>query len=127
VDAALPHVSVDNGLITRVFYNLIDNALKFTPESGLITIEAQTNENELLVTITDTGPGIPLKYREDVFRRFSQVPNQRGRRRGTGLGLTFCKLAVEAHGGRIWVESGPAGVGARFQFTLPLAAQEELI
>jgi signal transduction histidine kinase len=122
----LPNVSADQGSISRVLYNLIDNALKFTPAGGSITIEAHAEtEGELTISVTDTGPGVPLKYREEIFNRFSQVPNQRGRRRGTGLGLTFCRLAVEAHGGSIWLESGPAGIGSRFRFSLPLAESED--
>ena len=70
-------------------------------------------------TVRDTGPGIPPEFRDRVFERFVQVTGQPGRRRGTGLGLSFCKLAVEAHGGKIWVNDGPGGTGSEFSFTLP--------
>jgi signal transduction histidine kinase len=66
-----------------------------------------------------------MEYREKIFERFGQIPGSRGRRRGTGLGLTFCKLAVEAHGGRIWVEDNSAD-GADFVFTIPLHSPEEI-
>lgn len=69
--------------------------------------------------VHDSGSGIPPEYRERIFDRFVQVKGPRGRRRGTGLGLTFCKLVVEAHGGRIWVES-EEGKGSTFYFTLPM-------
>jgi signal transduction histidine kinase len=84
-------------------------------------VEAGLHGKELVaVRVTDTGPGIPEGYREKVFERFTQVPGLRGRRRGSGLGLTYCRLAVEAHGGKIWFEPGPGG-GSRFVFTLPVA------
>jgi len=69
------------------------------------------------ICVHDTGPGVPAEYADKLFERFSQVPGQIGRRRGLGLGLAFCKLAVEAQGGRIWVESPPQG-GSKFVFTL---------
>jgi signal transduction histidine kinase len=104
-----------------VLTNLLDNALKFTPEGGMVTIKT-TQEEDGFVTIRvgDTGPGIPEDYHEKVFTRFSQVPGRLGRRRGSGLGLTFCRLVVEAHNGRIWVESGAKEIGATLAFTLPV-------
>jgi signal transduction histidine kinase len=117
----LPLVQIDENLIRRVLTNLLDNALKFTPEGGMVTVIA-TKEMDGFVTVrvNDTGPGIPEDYREQVFRRFSQVPGLRGRRRGSGLGLTFCRLVVEAHLGRIWIEPGENQVGATLAFTLPI-------
>jgi PAS domain S-box-containing protein len=121
VPADLPKVRADNGKLGRVLTNLLDNALKFTPENGQVAISAELNlAGTLAVHVMDTGPGIPEEFREKIFDRFSQVPGQRGRRRGSGLGLTFCKLAVEAHGGHIWVEPRPGG-GSTFTFTLPIA------
>jgi signal transduction histidine kinase len=73
------------------------------------------------MSVCDSGPGIPEEYRDEIFKRFAQIPGQRGRRRGSGLGLTFCQLTVEAHGGRIWVQPRPEGDGSTFSFTLPLA------
>jgi GAF domain-containing protein len=122
----LPMVEMDNEKIGRVLINLLDNALKFTPDGGQITLcavrEIRKKENVLLCSVSDTGPGIPPEYREKVFDRFAQVHGQTAPRgpRGSGLGLAFCKLAVEAHNGRIWVETEP-GQGCTFYFTLPVA------
>jgi PAS domain S-box-containing protein len=108
----------DLNKITSVITNLLDNALKFTPPGGHITFTATANADFVELRVSDTGPGIPLEFREKIFDQFAQVPGQRGRRRGSGLGLTFCRLAIEAHGGRIWVEGPPSG-GSVFVFTLP--------
>jgi NtrC-family two-component system sensor histidine kinase KinB len=122
----LPLVVIDNEKIGRVLNNLLDNALKFSPAGGTITIRAvhQQDElgNHLLCSVNDTGPGIPQEYHEKIFGRFAQVRGQAAPhgRRGSGLGLAFCKLAIEAHDGRIWVESAP-GQGSTFYFTLPVA------
>jgi signal transduction histidine kinase len=117
----IPDVLMEENLVRRVLTNLLDNALKFTPEGGMVTIKT-TQEEDGFVTIRvgDTGPGIPEDYHEKVFTRFSQVPGRLGRRRGSGLGLTFCRLVVEAHNGRIWVESGAKEIGATLAFTLPV-------
>jgi signal transduction histidine kinase len=120
VPADLPKIRADNGKIGRVFTNLLDNALKFTPDNGQVSVSAEWNPaGAIAVHVSDTGPGIPEEYREKIFDRFSQVPGQSGRRRGSGLGLTFCKLAVEAHGGHIWVEPRPGG-GSTFTVVLPI-------
>jgi len=74
--------------------------------------------------VEDTGPGVPDDHKTRLFDRFAQLDGQRGRRRGTGLGLAFCRLAVEAHGGQIWIEDSPQS-GAVFAFTLPVAALDE--
>jgi signal transduction histidine kinase len=117
----LPLACVDQSKFTRVLTNLLDNALKFTPSGGQVTLAAERYlENMVVLRVSDTGPGIPDGYREKIFERFSQIPGQSGRRRGSGLGLTFCRLAVEAHGGRIWVDPRPGG-GSIFTLTLPLA------
>lgn len=119
----LPDLRMDATLIRRVLTNLLDNALKFTPDGGNILVSAEhaTGTPFLTVAVQDDGPGVPPEYRQEIFKRFSQAPATPGRRRGTGLGLTFCRLAVEAHGGRIWIEANPAGSGSVFKFTLPLA------
>jgi len=110
-------VVVDSGLIRRVFQNLLSNALKFTPKGGVVRIVAHTTLTEIRVTITDTGCGIPPEYHQQIFEKFGQV-EAGNNRQGTGLGLTFCKMAVEAHHGRIGVES-EAGKGSTFWITLP--------
>ncbi|MCJ7549358.1 MAG: ATP-binding protein, partial [Anaerolineae bacterium] len=119
----LPVVFVDRSLIGRVLSNLVDNALKFTPDGGEVVMRAQSGgtarPDQVVVSVVDTGPGIPLESRGRLFEKFQQVPNIRGRRRGTGLGLPFCALVVEAHGGRVWVES-EVGIGSSFFFSLPI-------
>lgn len=124
IGSDLPKLWIDTDKIERVISNLIDNAIKFTPEGGKVTLSATTlEEDKLLFQVKDTGPGVPLEYREKIFERFAQVPGTRGRRRGSGLGLTFCSLAVEAHEGKIWVETNQEG-GSIFNFTLPLEGPE---
>jgi signal transduction histidine kinase len=120
----LPTITVDPEKISRVLANLLDNALKFTPAGGSIDLLASLEDDSVLITIHDTGPGIPQDYREAIFERFTQVPGIAGRRRGTGLGLAFAKLAVEAHGGRIWLEDGLEG-GSCFRLRLPLIAARQ--
>ncbi|NDJ75989.1 MAG: cyclic nucleotide-binding domain-containing protein [Chloroflexi bacterium] len=117
----MPSIVIDGETIDRVLANLVDNALKYTPADGTITVAADVYDDELVLSITDTGPGIPPDQRQRIFERFAQVEGSSvaHRRRGFGLGLTFCKLAVEAHGGHIWVEEGPGGIGSRFAFSLP--------
>jgi signal transduction histidine kinase len=118
----LPPVWIDAEQIQRVLVNLLDNALRFTPVDGEIRIEAElrSDAHNMLVRVVDTGPGIPPESRGHIFGKFAQLDRGPVRgHKGSGLGLTFCKLAVEAHGGSIWVEEGPEG-GAAFCFTLPL-------
>jgi NtrC-family two-component system sensor histidine kinase KinB len=120
VEPGLPAVMADPAMIARVLGNLIDNALKYTPEEGRVTISAERAANEILFAVSDTGPGIDPEMHERVFERFARLGRVDGVG-GIGLGLAFCKLAVGAHGGRIWVDSEP-GIGATFRFTLPLSA-----
>jgi len=118
--AYLPPVEIDADMIDRVVVNLLDNAIKFTPGGGQISVAAEPRAGRVAVSITDTGYGIPPEQRPHIFERFARGAGTGPRPRGFGLGLTFCKLAIEAHGGRIWVEDGEGGVGCRFVFTLPL-------
>ncbi|MBP7687985.1 MAG: PAS domain-containing protein, partial [Thermoflexales bacterium] len=116
----LPRVLGDEDKLGRVLTNLLDNALKFTPANGQISVLAErwsVNPAFVRCTVRDTGPGIPLEFRTRIFERFVQLPGHAGRRRGSGLGLSFCHLAVEAHGGQIWVDDAPDG-GSEFSFTL---------
>ena len=133
VKANLPErCVVDGELIVRVLQNLLGNALKFSGYNSTVTVRAglapaglrraPLDESgqpapALLVAVNDQGIGIAPNDQEKIFAKFSQVGERRG---GTGLGLTFCKLVVEAHDGQIWVESAP-GAGSTFFFTLPLA------
>src|SRR5574341_145326 len=124
IDIAAPPdllpINADASMIDRVMTNLLDNAIRYTPEGGHIQISVEPSSAVHTVTIADSGEGIPPEHRERIFERFVQVDTTKRKRgsKGSGLGLTFCKLAVEAHGGRIWVDDGPEG-GAAFHFTLP--------
>jgi signal transduction histidine kinase len=115
----LPHVIVDENLIRRVVLNLLTNALKFVPTNGgYIYLQASASPKNVMVAVIDNGTGVPPIERERIFEKFKQ--GQGTTRGGAGLGLTFCKLAVEAHGGSIWVEDNPGGSnGSAFIFTLP--------
>jgi signal transduction histidine kinase len=112
-------VVVDKDLIFRVIQNLLGNALKFTRSDGWIRLGIEPEENQVCVRVRDNGPGVPAEYRERIFEKFGQVEARANRQKfSTGLGLTFCKLAVEAHGGSIGVES-EVGKGSAFWFVLP--------
>lgn len=127
----LPPLDVDAEKIERVLLNLLDNAIKYMPSGGTVTVhayppgEAGALSEFVRVDVIDTGPGIPDDYKGRLFDRFVQVAGQRGRRRGTGLGLAFCRLAVGAHKGHIWAEDNPAG-GTIMAFTLPVARLDDL-
>ena len=110
----------DRDKITQILMNLIGNALKFTPLHGKITLAIERNDSEWVqVSVTDTGPGIPLEEINKIFDKFYQIPQvSEWKATGTGLGLAISKALVEMHGGRIWVE-GEEGRGSTFSFTLP--------
>ncbi|HUM13408.1 MAG TPA: ATP-binding protein [Myxococcaceae bacterium] len=120
VAPALPSVDADEERVLQVLENLIGNALKFTPPGGVVTVGATRAPGPgwVLFSVRDTGPGIPGEHLSRVFDRFWQA--HASDRRGAGLGLAICRAIVEAHGGRIWVESEP-GKGAAFFFTLAAA------
>lgn len=111
-------LQADAGLISRVMQNLAGNAFNYTAADGSIAIAISREGAEARVAITDDGPGIPAAYHEKIFEKFVQVEDLNAKV-GTGLGLAFCKLAVEIHGGRIGVDSA-VGSGSTFWFTLPL-------
>ena len=117
-------ISGDHNLLTRVVSNLLDNSIRHTQKGGTINVLSEQNskQNSLLVSIKDSGNGIPKEYQQKIFDKFEQLPERQGEKRSgsCGLGLTFCKMAVEAHGGRIWVESEGDGTGATFCFELPV-------
>jgi signal transduction histidine kinase len=121
--AELPSIQGNAGKLERVLSNLLDNALKYTPEGGLITVAVRPVNGQVEVRVTDTGPGIPPEHRERIFDRFARVPGSEGRHEGLGLGLAFCRSVIEAHGGRIWVES-EVGQGSTFAFTIPVETPE---
>jgi signal transduction histidine kinase len=114
----VPSLYADRDLLQRVLLNLLDNAVKFTPPGGKVELRAtRSGPDTVLFAVSDTGRGISPEHHERVFERFTRVSGRQAR--GTGLGLALCKLGVEAHGGRIWVESEP-GQGATFKFVLPV-------
>ena len=123
VPPELPEVMGDAERLRRVVTNLVGNALKFTGSGGSVTVEAHADRKagRLLVSVSDTGPGIPVHARARIFEKFACSENDSLGRTSTGLGLYFCRLIVEAHGGRIWA-AGEPGEGATFVFSLPLPA-----
>ena len=111
----------DRTRVKQILYNLLSNALKFTPADGRVLLQVQRNGTEAAITVTDTGVGIPRNELDAIFEKFHQVGHPRYRaNEGTGLGLAITKRLVEQHGGRISVESEP-GHGSSFRVTLPLA------
>ncbi len=116
----LPSVRVDKYLISRVISNLLENAYKFTPPHGRIAVGAQIQDGGLHVTVADNGPGVPSPLRQAIFEKYRklQVAGTEAQN-GAGLGLTFCKMALEAQGGEITVYASPSN-GAQFEFILPL-------
>jgi two-component system sensor histidine kinase KdpD len=116
VPLQLPAVNVDPLLIGQVLINLLDNAARHSPPDGIITVEARRSANQVVISVTDQGPGVAPENRRAIFERFAQL-DKGGR---AGLGLTIAKTFVEAHGEEIWYEDGP-NHGARFVFSLPLA------
>src|SRR5690606_11852505 len=104
--------------ILRVVTNRMENAVKYTPDGGSIMLGAALSDEGLVISVTDSGPGIPPHMQRQIFDKFNRV-KYTDAPKGIGLGLAFCRLAVEAHGGRIWVES-EVGRGSTFCFFLPL-------
>ena len=117
----LPRVNVDEDRIGQVLLNLTGNALQYTPEGGQVTLSAGVIENEVQISVADTGSGIPVEHLPHIFARFYRVDKSRSRAwGGSGIGLTIAKHLVEAHGGRIWVKSEGAMMGSTFTFSLPI-------
>ena len=118
----LPSVRGDASLLREVIQNLLDNAVQYTSPGGSVNLTAALRDHEAVITVADTGIGIPLADQERIFERFYRVDAGRSREvGGTGLGLSIAKHIVEAHGGRLWVES-VVGQGSQFHFSVPLAA-----
>lgn len=124
VDQDLPPVMGDPDMIRRVLINLLDNAIRFTPDMGSIQIKVGLHDDEVVTSVSDSGPGIPAVYQDRIFEKFNRF-GAKDTHRGLGLGLAFCRLAVTAHGGRIWLESEPE-CGATFKFTLPVGKDDEI-
>ena len=115
----LPRIMADRRRIVQVLGNLLSNAARHAPESPEIRVAGQREGPHVAVSITDQGPGIPDDRLPGLFRKFST--GGEGEQGGSGLGLAICRGIVEAHGGRIWVETGGPGLGTRFVFTIPAA------
>ena len=116
---AMDAVPADADLLRRVLENLVDNAIRYAPKGSQVTLTAELAEREAVLRVADQGQGVPPELRESIFERFVQLGggDRLVPRTGRGLGLTFCRLAVEAHGGRIYVEDGTTG--AVFCIRLP--------
>ena len=116
----LPAVRADPEILRRILVNLIGNAIKFSSEGGTIVLSASEEKDSVHFSVSDEGPGIPDQYRDKIFEKYGQIESRSsGRKYSTGLGLTFCKMAVEAQGGSVGVES--EGKGSLFWFDLPSA------
>lgn len=121
IQAQLPPIDVDGDMIRRVLINLMENAIKFTPPQGQIRVGARQDQpGQVQIWVADTGPGIPAEKRHLIFDKFTRLHGKSGPA-GIGLGLAYCRLAVEGHGGRITVADAPEG-GAHFVFSLPVTA-----
>ena len=115
----VPTVVADRALLRRVFGNLLQNAVTHAANAHSVRLSARRDPDGVLFTVSDDGPGIPREYHELIFRKFETGRARAPRVRSSGLGLAFCKLVVDAHGGRIWVQS-EEGQGSQFHFVLPL-------
>jgi PAS domain S-box-containing protein len=121
---SLPAVMADPRRARQILRNLVENAIKYSPDGGPIIVSAQARSGDVLTSVADRGIGIEEQQLEHIFDRFYQVDNASTRKvGGSGLGLSICKAIIEAHDGSIWVESQP-GAGSTFHFTLPLTPQE---
>jgi signal transduction histidine kinase len=121
----LPMIWVDADMVRRVLINLMENAVKYSPTGSLIEVGAAAETAQVHFWVQDHGPGIPPESQELIFEKYKRLRPEPSTR-GLGLGLAFCRLAVEAHGGKIWIES-QQGSGSRFQFTLPIQAGDQAI
>ena len=121
----MPKLWADRGKLLEIFINLVNNAIKYSPDGGEIRVSAQIIEQTGMVqfSVRDAGIGISAEEQQVLFQRFRRVNRESNRRiQGTGLGLFVCKLLVEGHGGEIWVES-QAGSGSTFHFTIPIYSE----
>jgi two-component system sensor histidine kinase KdpD len=123
--ADLPLVPVDGVLLEQLLTNLLENAVKYSPERTPVAIRARRDGNDFVMEVADRGPGVPPELAQMVFEKFYRAPGRRDGG-GAGLGLAICRAIVEAHGGRIWVEPRPGG-GAAFRFALPIEGAPPVI
>ena len=129
IEKDLPVIWIDARAIAEVIYSLIDNATKYAPVGTTVTVTANRGKNETIrISISDRGPGIPVNLREAVFGKFYRAtdrsPRTSSRPVGIGLGLAIARGIIDAHGGKIWIESGPDNFGADFIFTLPIGDED---
>ncbi len=122
--SSLPVIRADEDRLRQVVLNLLNNAFKFTPAGGSITVRARKSEDNLIVEVQDTGRGISKEEQEKLFEPYQQLERERARLSGLGLGLSLAKKLVELHGGRIWVQS-EKGEGSTFSFSIPLNVNEK--
>ena len=121
IESNLPEVAADGPRVGQVLSNLLSNAIKFSRPGGKIVVSAREQDHTVVVCVSDDGPGIPRENLSKVFDRYWQASETS--RAGMGLGLSIAKGIVEAHGGKIWVDS-ELGKGSSFSFTLPLATRD---
>ena len=119
IPPGMPMIKADYFRLERILYNLLENAVKYSPKESEIRVFAKPNEKEVAIGVADKGEGIPLHEQDRLFEPFRRL-EAHAMTPGVGIGLVVCKRLVEAHGGRIWVESEP-GKGSTFFFTVPLA------
>jgi signal transduction histidine kinase len=122
---ALPSIFIDTEIIQRVLMNLVSNSLKFTPTGGVVRISLKHDplENQVECMVADTGGGILKENLEKIFDKYFQSDHENNSRKGQGLGLTFCRLAINAHQGKIWADS-EVGKGSQFFIRLPIRDQD---
>ncbi|MCL4254291.1 MAG: hypothetical protein KJ043_10985, partial [Anaerolineae bacterium] len=128
IEPSLPRLFVDSNIIRRVLINLLDNAVRYSPTGGEVRLIIKRVNTNLEIQVADSGLGIPIHEQDRIFDEFHQVKDNAPKRgsKGSGLGLTFCKLAIEAHGGTIHIASQSPLSGACFVITLPLMRQETI-
>lgn len=125
IEAELPSVRVDATLLAEVLYSLIDNAAKYSPAGSIITITGRRAENDMIsISVEDQGCGIPEELRQRVFDKFFRVTSERNQPSGLGMGLAIARGIVEAHGGRIWIESGEHERGVRINLLIPIGDED---
>jgi signal transduction histidine kinase len=124
VEPGLPKLTADQDKIKQVVINLINNGIKYNRPGGKVTVKATADQDEFILTVGDTGPGIPAESLPKLFTRFYRVPGLEKYSTGTGLGLSICKRIVEAHHGKIEVQS-EVGIGSTFKLTLPLLSASQ--
>jgi signal transduction histidine kinase len=118
--STLPMVEIDEGRIRQVLFNILDNAIKFTPEGGIITIEVKIKGSDILISIKDTGIGMTMEELSGIFQSYYNADRYKGHLSGLGLGLSISKMFIELHGGHIWAES-VKGEGSTFIFSIPVS------